>query len=95
MKYPILVWFYSIRQILKKTNRSLWYTPIIIKTNFKDNKNKMQNNNEDFSVTVVESEKDMSNGKCLLLSHTFLCLYIFVYVFIKVRAIIVIVRIIV
>ena len=37
-KYPISVWFYSARRVLKDPKRSRWKTPIVVKTNFVESK---------------------------------------------------------
>ena len=37
-KYPISVWFYSARRVLKQPKRSIWKTPIVVKHNFVENK---------------------------------------------------------
>jgi hypothetical protein len=39
--YIYQVWFYSLRQILKRSNRSLWRTPVMIKFKFLENRERM------------------------------------------------------
>ena len=40
-KYPISVWFYTVRNLLKKPKRSAWRTPILIKSSFYENKQRL------------------------------------------------------
>ena len=51
-KYPISVWFYTVRNLLKKPKRSAWRTPILIKSSFHDNKQKLSSND---LVVLLES----------------------------------------
>lgn len=41
IKYPIAVWFYAVRQLLKRGKRSSWRTPVLIKSSFEDNRDRM------------------------------------------------------
>lgn len=43
-KYPISVWFYTVRNLLKKPKRSAWRTPILIKSSFYENKQSLVSN---------------------------------------------------
>ena len=49
-KYPILVWFYTVRRALRKTNRSPWLTPILVESSFLEHKKKY---NEEANLTEV------------------------------------------
>ena len=52
IEYPIAVWFYAVRQLLKKGKRSAWRTPVLIKSSFQDNKQLL------ISYGLVELEED-------------------------------------
>lgn len=57
-RYPISVWFYSLRQILKRSNRSLWRTPVMIKSKFTENRERMD-------PDLIASLYDQSEGDIL------------------------------
>ena len=40
-KYPISVWFYTVRQLLKRAKRSAWKTPVLIKSSFVESREKL------------------------------------------------------
>lgn len=37
IQYPISVWFYAVRQLLKRSKRTSWRTPVLIKSSFEEN----------------------------------------------------------
>ena len=41
IKYPISVWFYAVRQLLKRGKRCPWLTPVLITASFEDNREQM------------------------------------------------------
>jgi hypothetical protein len=56
-KYPISVWFYSLRQILKRSNRSLWRTPVMIKSKFLENR--------EINAGLIATDYDEIKGRTL------------------------------
>ena len=68
-KYPISVWFYALRQLLKKKRRSVWKTPVLIKSSFQDGRDEAVSNG---FITLIKApappEGDKNNCRKLHLS---------------------------
>ena len=60
-KYPISVWFYTVRNLLKKPKRNAWRTPILIKTSFYENKHNLASHG---LVVLLESPPPLTGDQC-------------------------------
>ena len=62
IQYPISVWFYAVRQLLKRSKRTAWRTPVLIKTSFDDNKEQMLSTRSiELSHDLLPSEGAIAN----------------------------------
>lgn len=60
-KYPISVWFYAVRQLLKKMRRSAWKTPMLIKSSFQDGRDEAVSNGHITLIKVPASPEGDNN----------------------------------
>ena len=69
-KYPISVWFYALRQLLKRKRRSVWKTPVLIKSSFQDGRDDAVSNGH---ITLMKSPAlpEGDNNECRRLQPLF------------------------
>jgi hypothetical protein len=63
IKYPISVWFYTVRQLLKRVRLCPWSTPVLTKCNFLDNREQL------ISEGIIKLEATPMNAEGALSNH--------------------------